>query len=391
MIKIYEPREDTFLILKEVKRYSKGKVLDMGTGSGVLAIEATKKAQNVIGADINKKALDYARKKSVGIKNIKFVHSDLFKNIPRDIFDLIIFNPPYLPEEKGEDKWTRLQVSGGKKGYEILERFFEQVGSYLEANGKILILFSTLTNKDKVHEILENYAFNYQKLAEESFDFETLFVYLAEKSKLLKDLDERGITDVKKIAKGHRGLIYKAKWNRKQVVIKKKRPDSKAAGRIQNEANWLKRLNKKGIGPKFRFLAKDYFVYDYVKGKFLPDFIVKNSKNKIKKVLVNIMKQCFVLDKIKLNKEEMHRPLKHILIDDKLNVVMIDFERAHITAKPQNLTQFLQYLKKDSVIRLLRKKGFRYNRKQLLKFAQEYKKNICEKNLKEIIKAISSS
>jgi len=389
MIEIYEPREDTFLILKEIKRYAKGRVLDMGTGSGVLAIEAARKAKNVIGADINKKALDYARKKSTGIKNIKFVHSDLFKNI-KGKFDLIIFNPPYLPEEKGEDKWTRLQVSGGKKGHEVLERFFEKANDYLTRDGKILVLFSSLTNKEKVHEILGDYSFNYQKLAEESFDFEKLFVYLAEKSELLKGLEEKGISDVKKIAKGHRGVIYKAEWKRKKIVIKKQRPESEAVGRIQNEAKWLKILNKKKIGPRFRFLAEDYFVYDYVEGEFLPSFLEKEGKNSIKKVLAEIMRQCFVLDKMNINKEEMHRPLKHVLIDDKLNVVMLDFERMHYTDKPKNLTQFLQYLKRNFIIKLLRGKGLKYNRMQLLKFAKHYKKNISEKNFKEIVKSISS-
>ncbi|MBW2981611.1 DUF2431 domain-containing protein [Candidatus Woesearchaeota archaeon] len=388
MVKIYEPREDTFLILKEVKRYAQGRVLDVGTGSGILAIEAAKAADYVAGVDVNKKALDYAKKKAAGLKNIKFIHSDLFKKLKKQKFDLIIFNPPYLPEKKDEPKWLKTQITGGKKGYEILERFFSEASNYLNPEGKILVLFSTLTKVDKVHEILENSVFNYQKLAEESFDFESLFVYLAEKSEFLKELEKKGITNVKKIAKGHRGLIYKAKWKNKTIVIKRKRPESKAVGRMKNEADWLKVLNKNGIGPKFRFVDKDYFAYDYVEGEFLPLFLEKASKSKSKKVLIEIMKQCFILDRLKINKEEMHRPLKHVLIDKKLNVTMIDFERTHKTKKPKNLTQFIQYLSRDYVIRLLRKKGFKYNKKQLMNFAKEYKKKMTAKNVIEIIKAL---
>jgi len=387
MAKIYEPREDSFLILKEVKRYTQGRVLDMGTGSGILAIAAAEQADSVVGADINKKALDYARKKAANIDNIKFIYSDLFSKV-KGKFDLIIFNPPYLPEMKGEDRWTKMQVSGGKKGYELLEKFFSKASNYLAPDGKILVLFSTLTKVDKIHEILDNYTFNYQKLAEESLDFETLFVYLAEKSDFLKELEKKGITDIQKIAKGHRGLIYKAQFKNKTIVIKKKRPESKAVGRMQNEAKWLKILNKKGIGPKFRFAAKDYFAYDYVEGEFLPLFLEKASKNKTKKVLTEIFKQCFILDKLKINKEEMHRPLKHVLIDKNLKVTMIDFERTHKTNNPKNSTQFIQYLSKAPVMRLLRKKGFKYNRKQLLNFAKEYKKKTSAKNMVNIIESL---
>lgn len=386
-MQVYEPREDTFLVLKEVQRYAMGRVLDMGTGSGVLAIAAAEQADLVIGCDINKKALDYARKKAANIDNIRFIRSDLFKNIKQK-FDLIIFNPPYLPEKKKEPQWLKQQISGGKKGYEILDRFFSQASNYLTPNGKILVLFSTLTKQDKVHEILDNYAFNYQKLAEQSFDFETLFIYLVEKSEFLKELEKKGISNIKKIAKGHRGLIYKAQLKNKLIVIKKKLPESEAKGRMQNEAKWLQILNKKGIGPKFRFTDKDYFVYNYVEGIFLPLFIEKASKNKIKKVLTEIFKQCFILDKLKVNKEEMHRPLKHVLIDKDLKVTMIDFERTHKTGSPKNLTQFLQFIKRDSVMKLLKKKGFMYGRRQLLNFAKEYKKDISAKNVIEIIKAL---
>ena len=67
----YTPKEDSFMMLEQVKRYSKGNVLDMGTGSGILAIEAAKKAKKVIAADIDKEALKEAENnaKKQKIKN----------------------------------------------------------------------------------------------------------------------------------------------------------------------------------------------------------------------------------------------------------------------------------------------------------------------------------
>ena len=257
---VYLAREDTYLILEQVKRYAEGRVLDMGTGSGILAINASSKAEFVYGADINKKALEYAKKTAIGIPNIRFVYSDLFSYFKKnpEMFDLIIFNPPYLPEEKKEPEEIKLATTGGKKGYEILDRFLADASGFLKPTGRILVVFSTLTGKNHVHEIIEKYGFSYQKLAEESFFFETIYVYLLEKSNFLISLEEEGITNVKKLTKGHRGLIYTGILKKKKIAVKTKNPASQAVGRMQNEALWLKFLNRYKIGPKFVFQKEDY-------------------------------------------------------------------------------------------------------------------------------------
>ncbi|MCX6709316.1 MAG: 50S ribosomal protein L11 methyltransferase, partial [Candidatus Woesearchaeota archaeon] len=61
---VYEPQEDSFLLKEFVKRFAKGVVLDMGTGSGIQSIEAAHsgKTTKIFGVDIDKKAIAYARK-----------------------------------------------------------------------------------------------------------------------------------------------------------------------------------------------------------------------------------------------------------------------------------------------------------------------------------------
>src|SRR3989344_4864863 len=114
---IYEPREDSFLLAKYVEKYAKGKILDIGTGSGIQAAAARKHSDDVTAVDIDEEAVEFA--KSKGINAFK---SDLFENVEGK-YDLIIFNPPYLPEEENEDYEISRQVSGGKTGNEIFERF----------------------------------------------------------------------------------------------------------------------------------------------------------------------------------------------------------------------------------------------------------------------------
>jgi len=166
---IYEPAEDSFIILKHVKDYSKDKkVLDLGTGSGILAREAKKYAKEVTASDINKEC---------ELKDIEFIQSDLFENI-NERFDLIIFNPPYLPKDEREDEESALSTTGGVKGYEVTEKFLKEVRDHLNPKGKILLLFSSLTDKEKVDALMEQNGFNFKILESRKIMFEVLYCYL---------------------------------------------------------------------------------------------------------------------------------------------------------------------------------------------------------------------
>lgn len=172
---IYEPDEDSFLLAKYVEKYAHGKVLDVGTGSGIQAETALKFTKDVLAVDIDKEAVNFVKK-----KGIKAKISNLFENV-KGKFDLIIFNPPYLPDEKLEDKESKIITTGGKYGYEILEKFFFQVNNYLNKNGKILIVFSSLTNKDKIDKIIKKNKLKFRLLEEKKVFFESLYCYLVER------------------------------------------------------------------------------------------------------------------------------------------------------------------------------------------------------------------
>ena len=169
---IYEPQEDSFLLSKYVEKYASGKVLDLGSGSGIQAEAALMKTKEVLAVDINKEAVGLLKKKNINAK-----YSDLFSNV-KGKFDLIIFNPPYLPEERLEDLETKLVTTGGRYGYEILERFFKDAKKFLNKNGKILIVFSSLTKKKKIDSLIKKYGFKFKLLEEKKIFFESLYVYL---------------------------------------------------------------------------------------------------------------------------------------------------------------------------------------------------------------------
>ena len=170
---IYEPAEDSFLLQKQVKKYSKGKsVLEIGTGSGIQIQTAIKSgAKKILATDINEEVL-----RTLETKKINFRKSDLFSNISEK-FDLIIFNPPYLPEDKREDLESQLATTGGKNGDEIILKFLKQSPKHLNNNGKILLLISSLTPQSRIDKFLIKLKLSKKKLSEKKLFMEKLEVW----------------------------------------------------------------------------------------------------------------------------------------------------------------------------------------------------------------------
>ncbi len=376
---IYYPREDSYLLEKHVKRLSCGKVLDMGTGTGIQALAAAnnKKVKNVLAIDINKGAIDYCKKNSKH-KKITYKVSDLFKNIPKQKFDMIIFNPPYLPQG---GRIRDIATEGGKKGYEVIEKFIKQAGDYLKPDGNILLLFSSLTNRKIVEQFLKSKMFDFKMIDSIHYFFEELYVYNISKSLILKKLEKKGVKDIDYLAKGKRGVVYTGKYRNKKIAIKTKRAESQAVGRIQNEINFLKLLNKHKIGPKLVLHDENWLAYEFIKGQFIKDWLPKAKKKDIKRILRVVFNKCLKMDQLGINKEEMHHPLKHVIIGKSLK--MIDFERARKTKDPKNVSQFCQFVMSHK--RILDKKGFKIDKKKIIAAVKEYKQDFKTQRFKKVL------
>lgn len=148
-------------------------------------------------------------------------------------------------------------------------------------------------------------------------------------------------------AEGKRSRVYVFTRRGKRFALKQEKKGT-AKGRIKNEVAFLKVLNKHHIGPKLVRSGKDFFVYEFVDGEKILQYM-QSAKNPWP-VLRKVLQQCFVLDQLGMNKLEMHHPIKHILITKK-GPVMIDFERCYYTKKPKNVTQFMQFLLVLGVVR----------------------------------------
>ncbi|OYR75381.1 HemK2/MTQ2 family protein methyltransferase [Halorubrum ezzemoulense] len=171
---VYQPAEDSGLLAEAAVAEARGRVLEVGTGSGwVAARVASERDLDVVGSDLNPHAARQARDRGVGA-----VVADLLSPFRADAFDTVCFNPPYLPTDPENEwsDWMEHALSGGESGRELIEPFLADVGRVLAPRGVVLLLVSSLTGYEEVLALIEEAGFDHEVVVEESFPFETLTV-----------------------------------------------------------------------------------------------------------------------------------------------------------------------------------------------------------------------
>ena len=171
---IYTPAEDTHLLLSaaQCEVSLNDRVLEVGTGSGIIATTLAKTAASVIATDINPFAVIHSHAHGTDV-----IRTDLFAGL-KGLFDLVVFNPPYLPTQPDEriDDWLEYALDGGESGRVVIGRFAGEVSRVLAPGGRILVLISSLTGLSEVSELFQKKGYLVTVIKEQVVEAETLYV-----------------------------------------------------------------------------------------------------------------------------------------------------------------------------------------------------------------------
>jgi len=172
---VYEPAEDSQMILGAAMDYRPRSALELGTGCGLAAIALSKTGcQFVLATDVSIEAIrcagNNARKYA---PRLHLLLCDLFGGIDRR-FDLVLFNPPYLPVEAtaGEEVYW----AGGPRGRLLIDRFICSVDHYLSEDGRALLLQSSLNELELSHQLAAEKGLQSTLISSRKFFFEELHV-----------------------------------------------------------------------------------------------------------------------------------------------------------------------------------------------------------------------
>jgi release factor glutamine methyltransferase len=138
-------------------------VLELGTGSGAIAIAAARGgARSVVAVDVSRRALVCAWLNArLNGARVEALRGDLFAPVRDRRFDYVVSNPPYLPSR---DSWVGCRLptrgparawEGGSDGRTVLDRICAQIGYHLRPRGTVLLMQSSVSGLLRTLEALE--------------------------------------------------------------------------------------------------------------------------------------------------------------------------------------------------------------------------------------------
>lgn len=166
----YLASDDSALLRRTLEAYSGTSCLEVGAGNLGNLVGLADRFELVVGTDIVKPAVSYRDGRAWNL-----VLADTARCFRDGCFDLVAFNPPYVPSEGIED----VAVDGGADGTEVALRFLEEALRVVKKEGTIVMLLSSKNSTVVIERECFRRNFRMRKIAEERLFFESLYVFEA--------------------------------------------------------------------------------------------------------------------------------------------------------------------------------------------------------------------
>ena len=201
---------------------------------------------------------------------------------------------------------------------------------------------------------------------------------------------EKEAFNIPVLGKGYFGIVIIAYRNMEKMALKIRRVDA-ARSRMQREAKMLKKANSVSVGPKLLGVSKNFLLMQFIDGDLLPKWLEKcREKAQVRKVLREVLEQCWRLDKVGLDHGELNRAPKHIIINKKGNPFIVDFETASLIRKSSNVTSICQFLFiSGTVAKKVAENLGEKDRETIIDVLRRYKNDRTRENFEGLLKACS--
>jgi putative serine/threonine protein kinase len=141
------------------------------------------------------------------------------------------------------------------------------------------------------------------------------------------------------------------------------------------------------VGPRFLGVSKNFLLMQFIDGDLLPEWLKKcEGKAQVGKALRGVLEQCWRLDKTGLDHGELSHAPKHVIINQKDEPFIVDFETASINRKPSNVTAICQFLFIGGVVaeKVVEKLG-RKDKKVIIEALRCYKNDRTRENFENVL------
>ncbi|MEM3597148.1 MAG: RIO1 family regulatory kinase/ATPase [Candidatus Bathyarchaeia archaeon] len=206
--------------------------------------------------------------------------------------------------------------------------------------------------------------------------------------KAVEFFGEKEVLNLKVLGKGCVGIVVIAHRNSEKIALKIRRVDADR-NRMVEEAEKLKIANSVSVGPKFLAVSRNFLLMQFVEGELLPNWLEKRvRKEKVKVVLREILEQCWLLDKVRLDHGELSHAPKHIIVSSACKPYIVDFETASLNRRPSNVTSICQFLFiSGQTSQKIAEKIGEINKKAVIEALRDYKHDRTRMNFERILAA----